>query len=67
LNKNKGAGVIFAKSLKSRMAMTTAMLAVIGGYSRRAYAQCALAAGTYTCGGTITTTQNLSGTPLRPH
>jgi hypothetical protein len=46
--RKKGAvGVITSQRLKTRLALTTAMLAVIAGYGRRAYAQpCTGGAGT---------------------
>jgi hypothetical protein len=54
--------VTISQRLKTRLALMTIMLAIIGGYSRRAYAQCVSGApGNYSYGGTITTTQNISG------
>ncbi len=53
-------------SLHSRLALSTALASIVlGGYGgRKAYAACSGAAGTYTCSGVLTTTQNLAGIPL---
>jgi fibronectin-binding autotransporter adhesin len=54
-------------NLHSRLMLGTALVTSVflGGYSRRAYAQCAPSTpGTYDCSGTLTTTQTLNGAPL---
>jgi hypothetical protein len=40
------------------------LVGALTGYAGRAYAACTGAAGAYTCTGTLTTTQTLTGTPL---
>jgi len=47
--------------LRSRLVLTTAVVAIIGGYSRRAYADCnPTGGGNYLCSGTTTTLQQIT-------